>query len=171
MNSASDILTKTALGAAGGMAGTMAIRELMTTTQQDVPSAVPPIREDPGEFLVDWAEEKFPDSARHYIPEGADKAAAGALAMGYGLAFGAAYGLLRPRGGNPIVEGLALGAACWAAGYLGWLPALGLMRPVTRQTPAQVAGPLMEHLVYGMATVAVFDLLRECVDSRFSSEA
>ena len=168
MNTATDILTKTALGAAGGMAGTMALRELMTKTQQDVPSAVPPICEDPGEFLVDWAEEKFPDSARQYIP---DKAAASALAMGYGLAFGAAYGLLRPRGGNPIVEGLALGATCWAAGYLGWLPALGLMPPVTRQTPAQIAGPLMEHLVYGVATVAVFDLLRECVDSRLSSEA
>ena len=76
----------------------------------------------------------------------------------------------RARPANPVVEGLALGASCWAAGYLGWLPALGLMPPVTRQTPAQIAGPLVEHLVYGVATVAVFDLLRECADSCFSSE-
>ena len=66
--------------------------------------------------------------------------------------------------------GLALGAACWAAGYLGWLPAAGLMPPLSKQTPSQIVGPLMEHLVYGMATVAVFDLLRECVDT-VSSEA
>jgi hypothetical protein len=121
MTTASDMLTKTALGAAGGLAGTMAIQGLMKVDQRYAPESMPPIREDPGEFMVDWAEEALPDSARRRIPEAAEKVAAGTLAMGYGLAFGALYGMVRPRGGNPAIEGLALGAACWAAGYLGRL--------------------------------------------------
>src|ERR1700677_1331396 len=110
MNTASDLLTKTALAAAGGRAGTMAIQGLMKADQQFAPESMPPIREDPGEFMVDWAEEELPPSVRQRVPEVAEKAAARALATGYGLAFGALYGILRPRGGNPIVEGLALGA-------------------------------------------------------------
>jgi hypothetical protein len=45
------------------------------------------------------------------------------------------------------------------------------MPPVSRQTPSQVAGPLVEHLMYGMTTVAAFDLLRQVADTCCSSEA
>jgi hypothetical protein len=33
------------------------------------------------------------------------------------------------------------------------------MSPVTEQTPEQVAVPLAEHLVYGMATVAAYNAI------------
>jgi hypothetical protein len=45
--------------------------------------------------------------------------AARMLAVGYGLTFGSLYALLRPKGGSPLVHGVILGIANWAAGYLG----------------------------------------------------
>ncbi|HEX5443941.1 MAG TPA: hypothetical protein VFW87_08945 [Pirellulales bacterium] len=55
-------------------------------------------------------------------------------------------------------DGLVLGMAAWTAGYLGWLPALGLMRPVWKQNLPQALAPVAEHAVYGVVTDAVYDL-------------
>jgi hypothetical protein len=60
-----------------------------------------------------------------------------------------------------LLDGLILGASAWAAGYLGWLPAMGLMRPVWRQNAPQAFAPAAEHAVYGMVTVAAYDWLQE----------
>ncbi len=163
MRNDSDFLLRTALGAAGGFVGTFAIQALLTASQKWLPSTAPPIRRDPGEFMVEKAEEALPDSVRRHVPESAETVAARGLAVGYGVTFGAIYAACRPRGGNPLLDGIALGAVCWAAGYLGWLPALGLMPPVWRQTAPQAITPAADHLVYGVATVAAYDLLRERV--------
>jgi hypothetical protein len=160
MHHRNDILRRAALGAAGGLAGTLALQALMAATGRVLPQAQPSIREDPGQFMIDRAESLLPEPARERIPDAAEQAAAKALGIGYGLAFGALYGALRPAGGSPLIDGAVLGAACWAAGYLGWLPALGLMPPVWKQEPAQAIGPAAEHLVYGIATVGAYDWLR-----------
>ena len=159
MHQHSEFLKRTCLGAAGGFVGTLAIQALMGATQRWLPQAAPPMRRNPGEFMVDQAERALPGAVRRHIPESAESAAAQGLGMGYGLAFGALYAALRPRGGNALLDGAALGLGCWAAGYLGWLPAAGLTPPVTEQTPAQVAGPVVDHLAYGIVTVAVFNWL------------
>lgn len=163
MSDGTGLLTRAALGAAGGFAGTLAIQALMGISRRWLPEALPPLREDPGEFMVRQAERALPESARERIPEAAETAAAGMLAMGYGLTFGALYAAIRPRGGSPLADGLALGAACWAAGYLGWLPALGLLPPIWRQRATEAVAPAAEHLVYGMTTVAAYDWLRRRV--------
>lgn len=163
MNDRSRRLTRAALGAAGGLVGTMAIQTLMAASQRWVPEAQPPIREDPGKFLVEKAEKALPRSLQERVPEEAEHVAARALGMGYGMTFGALYGALRPAGGNPSTDGLVLGTACWAAGYLGWLPALGLLPPIWKQTAPQAIGSAVEHLAYGVATVASYDLLRQVV--------
>jgi hypothetical protein len=46
------------------------------------------------------------------------------------------------------------------AGYLGWMPATGLMPPVTKQEPEQIAGPILSHLLFGMVTVGLYRVLR-----------
>jgi hypothetical protein len=61
------------------------------------------------------------------------------------------------------VHGIILGRANWATGYLGWLPASGLMRPIWKQKAPQAIAPIAEHTLYGMVTVAVYDWLRERV--------
>lgn len=159
MSERSDLATRAALGMVGGLAGTLAIQALMGASQRWLPQALPPVREEPGAFMVEQAERVLPPSVRDHVPEGVEQVAARVLGVGYGLAFGAAYAMLRPRGGPTVQDGLILGAACWAAGYLGWLPAMGLIPPVWRQKAPQVIGPAAEHLAYGVATVATYDWL------------
>ena len=153
-------LTRLALGAAGGFAGTIALTALLGATMKWAPRAAPPLRQDPGEFMVEKAEEALPANVRAAVPPRVEAVAASLLAIGYGLTFGALYAALRPRGGSAWLDGAVLGIASWAAGYLGWLPALGLMPPVWRQDPRAAITPAAEHLVYGMTTVGVYDWLR-----------
>jgi len=132
----------------------------MTAVGKKWPQSQPPIRQEPGEFMVEQAEEVLPNNVRDHIPPSAEKAAAQMLGLGYGMTFGALYAAMRPRGGSPFVDGMVLGAVCWAAGYLGWLPASGLLPPAWKQSSKQVIAPLAEHLVYGATTVAAYDALR-----------
>jgi hypothetical protein len=161
MHHHSELLKRTCLGAAGGFLGTVAVQALMAAGKKWAPQTLPPVRQEPGEFMVDQAEKVLPPVARDHVPKPVENAAAAGLGVGYGVAFGALYGALRPRGGNAFVDGALLGLGCWAAGYLGWLPALGLMPPINRQTAPEVAGPVVDHLAYGMVTVAAFDWLRD----------
>ncbi|HKO15279.1 MAG TPA: hypothetical protein VJU87_03515 [Gemmatimonadaceae bacterium] len=154
-------------GSVAGAAATVVMQPLRSLTAARVPQAKAPIRQDPGEFMVERVEERLPAKAADRIPEAAEHAAAKSLALGYGITFGALYAMLRPRPGNILAEAAALGLVTWAAGYLGWLPAAELMPPVTKQRPAQIAGPLVEHLVYGLAVVGGLAAARR-IESRLS---
>ena len=159
-----DWLTRLAIGAAGGVAGTLVIHAFRTASQQWLPSTVPPIRQDPGEMMVETGKEALPEPVRQHIPQVVETGAARMLAVGYGLTFGALYPLLRPKGGSPLVDGVLLGIVAWATGYLGWLPASGLMPPVWRQSAPQAVAPIAQHALYGIATVAMYDWLRARVE-------
>ena len=161
--SRSDWRTRLILGAAGGFVGTLAIQALLTASQKWAPDTLPPLRQDPGEFIVKAGKEALPAPVRERIPPVVETGAARMLAIGYGLTFGSLYTLLRPQGGSPFVDGVILGLTNWATGYLGWLPALGLMPPVWQQQASQAIAPIAEHALYGMATVAAYDWLRERV--------
>jgi hypothetical protein len=118
------------------------------------------MRQEPGAFMVEQGEKLLPESARQRIPQRVETGAALLLAAGYGLTFGALYPLLRPRGGSIIADGVLLGLVNWATGYLGWLPAAKLMPPLWRQNAPQVMGPMLQHALYGMVTVATYNWLR-----------
>lgn len=160
MSSRHELPLRLAFGAASGLAGTLVLQALMAAHKKAGPGTLPPIRQDPGPFMVEHAEAALPGRARRAIPDWAETAASRGLAVGYGLTFGALYAAIRPRGGAILSEGVALGLATWAAGYLGWLPAAGLMPPVAEQEPAQAVLPAVEHAAYGVATVAAYDWLR-----------
>jgi hypothetical protein len=137
------------LGVVGGLAGTLAIQSLLTANQKWLPSTVPPLRQNPGEFMVEQGEEVLPRSVGQRIPQGLERAAARMLAAGYGLTFGILYTVFRPKGGAVLVDGAILGLANWATGYLGWLPATELMPPVWRQKASQAIAPIAQHMLYG----------------------
>ena len=160
MGHESDGFERLALGALGGFAGTLAIQALLKATQTWAPEAVPPLRSEPGHFMVQQAERLMPSKIRRKIPEAVEQGVGQMLGLGYGLTFGVLYAALRPRGGSPLADGLILGLACWAAGYLGWLPATGLMPPIWRQKTPQALAPAADHVVYGMTTVAAYDWFR-----------
>jgi len=161
MRDSENLLLKAAEGAAAGLVGTLLLRGIMTASAKLAPSTLPPMRQDPGEFMVEQGKQVLSTQARGAMAGKPEKAAAMGLSLGYGMTFGALYGLFRPRGGSMLRDGALLGLSNWAIGYLGWLPATGLMPPVWRHEPKQIASATAGHALYGMATVAAYDLMNE----------
>jgi hypothetical protein len=78
---------------------------------------------------------------------------------GYGIVNGAAYGVFVGSLPLPKVRyGAPFGAGVWATSYVV-LPATGLYRPIWEYEGRVLAKDLGAHLVYGLATAAVFRLL------------
>jgi hypothetical protein len=96
-------------GAAAGLAGSVLIQGLLAASQKWAPQVLPPIKQDPGEFMVEKAEKLLPERVREKIPERLEKAAAKSLALGYGTTFGALYATSRPKVKSLLLEGSALG--------------------------------------------------------------
>lgn len=150
-----------ALGALGGMIGTAALFSALTANKKLFPKDEAPMRQDPGEFMVETAEAAaLAKKEQREVPQIAETIAANALHFGYGASGGALYALLRPKSRNALLEGAALGMGIWAVGYLGWLPAVGLLPPVTEQKPMQIFSPIWQHALYGAVTVAAYRRLR-----------
>lgn len=70
--------------------------------------------------------------------------------FGFGAAMGCAYAAAVPaRQANPT-SGCAFGMLVWAASYLGWIPAAGLLSPATRHPPPRTAIMIAAHAAWGM---------------------
>jgi len=139
------------LGAVAGAGATMALQMLMKATAKAVPGSEPPMKQDPGELMVERAEEHV------NIPDKLESAAAKSLHLGYGMTSGALYGVMRRRAGSMFLDGALLGISVWAAGYLGWLPATELMPPISEQSPRQIAVPIFNHIMFGLGVVTAYD--------------
>jgi hypothetical protein len=150
-------------GAAAGLAGTFVLQALLAGSRRWVPATLPPIRQDPAQFMVERAESALPAARRAQVPTTGKTAAEKGLHLGYGATFGMLYGLAVGER-DPLLTGALLGLATWAVGYLGWLPATGLMPPVHRQEPARVAGPIATHVGFGIATASAFQWLSRRLD-------
>lgn len=74
---------------------------------------------------------------------------------GYGAAMGALYALV-PGRRAPIARGSAFGVGVWAASYMGWIPAFGLMRTPKSDRPGRPTSMVLAHLVFG-ATLGVIE--------------
>ena len=61
------------LGAVAGFGATMALQQLMKVTAKAIPGSKPPMKQDPGEFMVERATEHVP------VPEKLEGAAAKSL--------------------------------------------------------------------------------------------
>src|SRR5262245_35937795 len=116
MNSATTAL-RAGVGAAAGLAGTFVIQGLLAASQKWAPKRLRPIKQDPGEFMVEKAESYLPEKMRDKIPAALEKTAAKSLALGYGTTFGALYAASRPETRNLLWEGAAFGVVAWVAGY------------------------------------------------------
>jgi uncharacterized membrane protein YagU involved in acid resistance len=93
-----------------------------------------------------------PELARH---EPALNAATVAMHVGFGAAMGALYaGLQPPSHEGSLSRGLAFGTAVWAASYLGWVPALGVMPMPQHDRRGRPTAMVGAHLAFG-ATLAL----------------
>ncbi|ROS75401.1 hypothetical protein EDF32_1810 [Cellulomonas sp. PhB143] len=88
----------------------------------------------------------------HLLPHG-DRTPGHAATMlshvAYGVGAGLAYQALVPRSRRDALTGAGYGIALWAAGYEGWVPALGILPPAHRDDRRRAATMLTAHLVYG----------------------
>jgi hypothetical protein len=73
--------------------------------------------------------------------------------FGYGAAAGAAFAALSPR--PTLAMGAGSGLALWAAGYLGWVPALEMPHGAPEETTRRNSMMIAAHLVWGAATAAI----------------
>jgi len=73
---------------------------------------------------------------------------------GGGAVFGVAHLVLPRTLSLPL--GLAFGSGIWALSYGGWIPALGIMPPPSRDRPGRPPAMLAAHLVYGGVLGAIF---------------
>jgi uncharacterized membrane protein YagU involved in acid resistance len=96
------------------------------------------------------------------LPEPAVDALSVATHFGFGAAMGALFLLARPRPRLPVAEGVAFGTLVWLASYAGWIPALGILPPPTRDRPGRPASMLLAHWVYG----AVLGGMQSALSSR-----
>jgi hypothetical protein len=95
----------------------------------------------------------------HEIPPRYARLLNNATHWGFGLANGAAYGLLLGSRRRPKVWfGLPFGAAVWAAGYVV-LPQFGVYKQIWEYDLQTLGKDLSAHLVYGASTAAAFSLL------------
>jgi uncharacterized membrane protein YagU involved in acid resistance len=69
----------------------------------------------------------------------------------YGGLMGALFGMQRRRS---AVAGASFGVGVWAASYLGWIPAAGLLAPATRHPARRNALMLIAHVVWGVSLAA-----------------
>lgn len=151
------------LGAIAGFVGTSALQGLRTASQRYLPATMPPVRMEPGAFVVEKLETAWPGRSGARTPALIEQAAAKSLALGYGLSVGVLYAACRPSPPETplLTDGLALGLVTWAVGYLGWLPRFGLMAPVLQQGPKEAAGPIGRHVLFGIVTAASYRWLRQ----------
>ena len=79
----------------------------------------------------------------------------------YGAGCGALLAAANPRPGR--LGGAAAGGAVWLTSYMGWIPALGLLKPATRHPLRRNALMLSAHFVWGWSTAVA---MSELADAR-----
>lgn len=154
-----DVLRQVALGAAAGVAGTLVIRAVMAANKKLAPQTMQPLEEDPGQHVIQSLEGMLPQEIRDKIPKSLEAVGKHFLSFGYGSTGAALYTAMRSDP-SLLLDGAVLGAALWAAGYAGWLPAMGLTPQVRKNQPAQIASSIFQHIAYGVATVGAYRKLR-----------
>jgi hypothetical protein len=133
-------------GALGGMLGTWFIQRAMTLSQR-LPESLqgPEVREDPGQFIV----------RKLHVAPALREPLAKSLHWVYGTTWPLVLGTLAPRlrhkgWSQLLLAGAGLGAAVWAVGYLGWLPATGLTKPIYKEKVSRTTSGLLGHIFYGV---------------------
>jgi hypothetical protein len=138
------------VGAIAGIVGTMAMTSAMRRLHAQLPE-----------------EESYPLTPRELVDSAIDPGEEPAKDLtiishfAYGAACGALIAAANERPGAR--EGAAAGLAVWLGSYMGWIPAVGLLKPATRHPARRNLLMIGVHLVWGSATAKA---IREIGDAR-----
>lgn len=147
---------------AGALAGTIATVP-MTATMAAARAVLPGAARDPlpprqiTEHALDAAAEATGAATGVATPAAGDLSERGretatTLAhYAFGAGAGALYGLVAAAApaAPPVVRGVVWGITVWAGSYLGWLPALRLLPPATKDSPQRAVIMVAAHVVWG----------------------
>lgn len=149
----SDHLIGAASGVVGGALGTVLMQQSMKLNDK-LPAAIQPpkMKGDPAELMT----AQYESLAGKLDPK-MHQTVSRSLHFAYGAGWGALLGLAVPALprlslGNVVLAGAAMGAACWGAGFVGWLPAAKLVEPIHRQGATHAMTPLITHVLFGVVT-------------------
>lgn len=84
--------------------------------------------------------------------EATQDALAAALHLGFGMATGSLFALVREYVPVPVpgvLQGVVYGTGVWAASYKGWVPEMGFLPPPEEDRPGRQEAMVAAHLVYG----------------------
>jgi hypothetical protein len=157
-------LLSVAAGLAGGLVGTLFIRQMMKLGPKLPRSFQLKVHGDPTDVVWDKTEEligrPIPAETRHRL--------APALSYLYGmtgpLVLGAvAHKLGRGSLGRTLGAGAVMGGIVWAVGALGWMPRSGVAEPIQRQPLQATANQLVGHTAYGVLSALPVALVERYV--------
>lgn len=127
------------VGAIGGIVGTAAMTAAMRRLNRLLP-----------------ADERYPLPPREMTQQvlpGPSSASTADRTIASHFGFGAVAGaLLAGTSGVSRTRTSVLGPAVWAASYLGWIPAAGILRPATSHPWRRNALMLGVHVIWGLVT-------------------
>lgn len=136
----------------GALAGTIATGP-MTAAMLLLRCLLPPMERyplPPKQIAVRLLEDKGPI---HNLAEPWRTGVTLVLHFGYGAFAGALYTPLARRVPLPAaLRGMGFGLGIWAASYLGWLPALGILAPATDHPTGRNILMITAHLIWGAGT-------------------
>ena len=72
--------------------------------------------------------------------------------VGFGAAAGSLFAVIQRRFRPPVppvAAGMVFATSVWLISYQGWVPALGIMAPASRDRPGRPQSMLVAHLVFG----------------------
>ena len=149
------------IGGIAGLVGTMAMTAAMRRLHRRLPE-----------------EERYPLTPREVVDSTAAQAEVAladepakdittAAHFAYGAAMGALVAVMNP---DPKKRtGALAGAAVWLASYMGWIPAVGALKPATRHPARRNALMIAAHLVWGASTAAAMRELRLARETIFAA--
>lgn len=143
---------------AGALAGLIATAP-MSATMLLLRTVWPETRHAPLPPEVVTAEAAEDAGVRDDLGESGLRAATVIGHFAYGAVAGALYGLAAGETRQPVAVGTCAGLALWAAGYFGWVPALGLMAPANEQPAERNAMMIAAHVVWGATTGLLVDAM------------
>jgi len=146
------------VGAIAGVVGTMAMTSAMRRLHARLP-----------------AEERYPLTPREIVDSALDPEEEPARDLttfshfAYGAGCGALIAAANPRPG--LREGAGAGVAVWLASYMGWIPAVGLLKFATRHPARRNLLMIGVHLVWGATTAKAIRELGDARESIFAGGA
>lgn len=87
-----------------------------------------------------------------------EKAATALTHFGFGAGCGALFALLGRRdkpAARAVLEGALFGTAVWTISYAGWVPALRIMPPPSKDRPGRPTSMLVAHWIFGGVLAAI----------------